>query len=280
MVQSVSQGKSSIAITFNFIMRNSVSVCASLNSISVSKDERKYIRAIPLALFTVSYLSFSVMFGNQLWTWDEYLTGHCYNTQLLPLNDHIYLGATFIWTLGALLGCCSINMPCTFGYLRIVRRLYPATLLPTSHTTLTPPLRSPQPIAENGFWSELYYISATSHDALIMAPVIAGARASLFFKGPEAWVWTIIPLAIVHYPLHLCMVIALRLENEDLLSGDSENTWGFGQIVSLIVCAAALLECAKGALGKTDTFTKTYLLIINTFQNIDGVPNLTGILKT
>ncbi|KAG8358680.1 hypothetical protein FVEN_g3665 [Fusarium venenatum] len=65
-------------------------------------------------------------------------------------------------------------------------------------------------------------------------------------EKPEYRVWAIVPLAMAQYPLHLYMTIALRAGNESLLSGDSENAWGFGQIVALILYAATLLECIKG----------------------------------
>jgi hypothetical protein len=75
----------------------------------------------------------------------------------------------------------------------------------------------------------------------------------------EDYSWLIISLAMYQYPIHLYMAIALRVANERLLSGDSENAWGFGQIVALILCAATLLECVKGVLGKINPFEKAHL---------------------
>ncbi|KAI6758814.1 hypothetical protein HG530_011054 [Fusarium avenaceum] len=65
-------------------------------------------------------------------------------------------------------------------------------------------------------------------------------------RKPEDYAWLIISLAMYQYPIHLYMTIALGAANESLLSGDSENAWGFGQIVALILCATTLLECVKG----------------------------------
>ncbi|KAK7224123.1 hypothetical protein V2G26_012126 [Clonostachys chloroleuca] len=57
---------------------------------------------------------------------------------------------------------------------------------------------------------------------------------------------SIVLLAMLQYPVHLYMVIALRISNEGNLSGDSENTWGFGQIVALVTAFSTLMECVRG----------------------------------
>jgi hypothetical protein len=46
------------------------------------------------------------------------------------------------------------------------------------------------------------------------------------------------------------MVIAMRAVNEGRLTGNSENAWGFGQIVALILMFATILECVRGFSGK------------------------------
>ncbi|CAH0039660.1 unnamed protein product [Clonostachys rhizophaga] len=57
---------------------------------------------------------------------------------------------------------------------------------------------------------------------------------------------SIVLLATLQYSVHLYMVIALRISNEGNLSGDSENTWGFGQIVALLTAFSTLIECVRG----------------------------------
>ncbi|KAI9154839.1 hypothetical protein HJFPF1_07398 [Paramyrothecium foliicola] len=57
---------------------------------------------------------------------------------------------------------------------------------------------------------------------------------------------SIIFIAMLQYPLHLYMVIAMRAVNEPRLTGGSENAWGFGQIVALILTFATILECLRG----------------------------------
>lgn len=56
--------------------------------------------------------------------------------------------------------------------------------------------------------------------------------------------------AFLQLPLHLYSVIALRATNQSLLEGDSENAWGFGQVVALVMVLATLTECWKGVKGQ------------------------------
>lgn len=60
----------------------------------------------------------------------------------------------------------------------------------------------------------------------------------------------IIHLALAQYPIHLYMVVAMRSSNEGLVGGDSENDWGFGQVVALVLASATVFECFRGVIGK------------------------------
>jgi hypothetical protein len=69
-------------------------------------------------------------------------------------------------------------------------------------------------------------------------------------------VWTmpspkliILSLAMIQYPVHIYAVFTLRRTNESLLKGDSENYWGFGQIVALVLLASSVLEGLRAILG-------------------------------
>jgi hypothetical protein len=61
--------------------------------------------------------------------------------------------------------------------------------------------------------------------------------------------FSIIQLSAIQYPLHLYMIVTMRESNASLLEGDSENEWGFAQIVALVLLASTLLECVRGARG-------------------------------
>ncbi|KAH6877249.1 hypothetical protein B0T10DRAFT_496639 [Thelonectria olida] len=66
------------------------------------------------------------------------------------------------------------------------------------------------------------------------------------------WQWSILGCALMQYPVHLWSAIGLRRSNEGLLSGDSENIFGFGQIVALTLTLAVIIECATGVLDYRD----------------------------
>lgn len=68
----------------------------------------------------------------------------------------------------------------------------------------------------------------------------------------------IVHLALAQYPIHLYMVVAMRSSNEGLVGGDSENAWGFGQVVALVLASATVFECFRGVIGKY-----SYLILSN-----------------
>ncbi|KAF2455007.1 hypothetical protein BDY21DRAFT_76892 [Lineolata rhizophorae] len=73
--------------------------------------------------------------------------------------------------------------------------------------------------------------------ALRLFEVIAGGMTRLEKS--------IIILAIAQYPVHLYSVIAIKVSNTHLLRGESENSWGFGQIVAVTLLAGTLVECMR-----------------------------------
>lgn len=56
-------------------------------------------------------------------------------------------------------------------------------------------------------------------------------------------------IGLLQYPIHLYMLITMRGMNADLLTGYSENTWGFGQVVALVLLSPTLLEILRGIKG-------------------------------
>jgi len=55
---------------------------------------------------------------------------------------------------------------------------------------------------------------------------------------------------VFQYPLHLYMVLTMRHWNRELLTGDPEDAWGFGQIVALILLVPTILMCSQAFLSK------------------------------
>ena len=64
-------------------------------------------------------------------------------------------------------------------------------------------------------------------------------------EGEPEWEWLVMAGALYQYPTHLYMTVALRISNESLLEGDSENSWGFGQIISLVLVVDTLIRCGR-----------------------------------
>ncbi|KAK0627344.1 hypothetical protein B0T14DRAFT_512456 [Immersiella caudata] len=64
-------------------------------------------------------------------------------------------------------------------------------------------------------------------------------------EGEPELEWVVMAGALYQYPIHLYMTVALRVSNESLLEGDSENSWGFGQIISLVLVADTLIRCGR-----------------------------------
>lgn len=99
---------------------------------------------------------------------------------------------------------------------------------------------------------------------LLFCCVILGKPATEYLRrgktgrSPDFGMWLLIWIArifllitaLLQYPLHLYMVVSLRVANDKYLQGDSENTWGFGQIVALILLIPVFKECGAVYISK------------------------------
>lgn len=185
----------------------------------------------PLTLFAFAYVSVCVTLAIKLAGWDEELPGRCYNTQFGAATPRLscafayaYLSATSSFPVSALLLCYMTSTTAIFT--------------PLTHRFLRP--------------------------LLYLVPVQT-RRAWRSFQGPvplvgESYPRDIILIAMNQYIMRLYMVHDLRTANENLLSGDSENAWGFGQIVTVILCTATLQECVRGIFGTIGPFERAHLL--------------------
>jgi hypothetical protein len=171
-----------------------------------------------VAVFSIFYLSYVILFGLALNKWNPDELGHCYRYHLVALPDSshphvdkIYLGVTCYYMFSLLVLCVTLA------------QLDQAAIYSRSQkysTTETP----------CGPADVLIYL-------LLLGFVLAMRLA-------------VVSTALLQFPLHLYMVIALRVSNEKYLEGDSEDAWGFGQVVALILVIPVLRECANGYTGK------------------------------
>ncbi|KAK8139462.1 hypothetical protein PG984_002842 [Apiospora sp. TS-2023a] len=230
-----------------------------------------------ITLYLSLHLAFTVLFGLKLRMWDNGVPGRCYNTDTIssrgaahPYVDDIYIGITAFWLWVSMAICTAVaheNLlsemkrlqdPQTakilsrvdepidniFRYMtaksglnleslsqaskRLIRALLLQGRLDASRNQPKEP--SDSPLSSLSTW--LFAIG--------FASPLVGEK-----KSPYTSKIIVLGWAFIQYPVHGYMIYALRSSNEGYLSGNSENEWGFGQIVALVLVAAMLLECFK-----------------------------------
>lgn len=181
------------------------------------------------------------------------MAGNCYNTGLIslshdphPSSDMIYLGVTCFYSICALLSCyrSGFTIP---ALARLLKQLFQSGAL----QCIIRKLGTSSPLKTPPFW----VFTILGFTGLRQ---VGGYFALLAHPRPEYRAWALIPLAMGQYPLHLYMAITIRKASERFLEGDSENHWGFGQIVALVLCAATCIECIRGYSGKYALFSREY----------------------
>jgi hypothetical protein len=72
------------------------------------------------------------------------------------------------------------------------------------------------------------------------------ALASAVFGGPKR-MKAVVVLSALQFPLHLYMMLALRVKNSNHLDGDeNEDDWKFGQTIAVLLLAMVLQDCYHG----------------------------------
>jgi hypothetical protein len=62
-------------------------------------------------------------------------------------------------------------------------------------------------------------------------------------------------IVMEQFPLHLYSVFALRSASQGFLTGDPENSWGFGQTVALVMVGQILVACCHEVHGTLVTIS-------------------------
>jgi len=212
--------------------------------------------ALWITVFCILYLVFAVLFGKALGRWDVNEVGFCYrdwgitsSVQTHPEADHIYLSITCIYMFSLLY----------------------ASLLKSHKTTLLAGTFWPLPIREvyNAYIGgmALYEkkvnraIGAFFAKCIRFFPVLIrtkitdlSSRMPLpsildFYNLSMELGLVLVPL--YQFLLHLYMVWAIRSGNRMYLKGESEDTWGFGQVIALVQILPILKGCTKDCIGNT-----------------------------
>lgn len=107
-----------------------------------------------------------------------------------------------------------------------------------------------RPLSEHpaSFWMQLFPLSILA--LLVESSLTLFNYYFSFLNLLEQNTFMALALAILQCPVHGYMLFALRASNQNHLSGDSENQWGFGQIVPLVLFISVVTDGSQAAIGK------------------------------
>lgn len=237
-------------------------------------------------VFTSLYSAYVILFGLKLRDWDDNAPGLCYDTKGIstpesrhPDLDYVYLALTSFYLLGSLVLCLKPARESLLSRLRqagVTGRQGPRVL--RSIYVLIYAFGTAVPVyglsGLYGLWSlELAYpqqyekikqkikrrirwLGEKIPRLRVVAPFASRVRDYIAFYGDHVEAEAsllVLSLAMVQYPVHGYMLFALRHSNEAYLSGDSENSWGFGQVVALVLVAATIMDCVRSIISKFPT---------------------------
>lgn len=223
-----------------------------------------------IIVFCILYLVYAVLFGIALGKWDVDKFGYCYRDrgitsphQRHPEADHVYLSITCLYMFGLLSNSYADShrdsvLVNTFWPISIRERqdtllglvtfyekkINDATNTVTSYEKKTKDAISSYflryPILSQIL--SVYDTPPSSSDTKLLAAL------KEYLKFNTEFTFVCIPLA--QFLVHLYMVWAIRSANRMYLQGESEDTWGFGQVVALIQILPVLKGCTKDCMGK------------------------------
>jgi len=165
-----------------------------------------------VAIFAIFYLAYVILFGIKLNQWKTDELGHCYryNYTALPHSSHPQVDKVYL------------GITCFYMVLLLIMCFVVAQV-----------------------------DSKADYIGKIFWPHDSDGHFWVRFLAWAMRVWLVFT-ALLQFPLHLYMVIALRAANEKYLEveEDSEQTWGFGQVVALVLVIPVLREYIRGRISK------------------------------
>lgn len=230
MIQLALPGKIQ-ALSFICILAytsNRVSVCAASVVLFESKGGPWLYHPFLLAVYGTLYFCFIIVFGLQLQHWDAEIAGHCYSTlnitfslALHPKADMVYLGLTSLYW-------------CVTIWYTTRAALSNLALIVDNHS-----IKSPVDQAQHDWNWKIHLLSSLIRSLTDLPP---------WFIQPDPRA-SVVLIATMQYPLHCYMLLALRNSNQSYLAGESENSWGFGQVVALVLRGSTILKCIQALIG-------------------------------
>jgi hypothetical protein len=159
----------------------------------------------------ILYLAFCISFGVRLTGWDESIPGQCYNTSAISRSQDSHPAADKVY----------LGITC-FYFIGVFILVALASIS----------------------WNEDRLGDSNSN------PLERIFELAIFMIAKRDASYWALTYAAMQFPLHLWSMIALRVTNQQLLADHSEDMWGFGQIIAVIMLAGILIECFKGVKGQ------------------------------
>ncbi|KUL84429.1 hypothetical protein ZTR_08799 [Talaromyces verruculosus] len=207
MVQSRSLNLYHYHIIYDTVNLTGVSICMALTSFIENKRSYNRDRSVMIALFICLYIVFIVLFGFRLNNWNDKVPGHCYYYAVrIPFPNLLHPPLTDILYLTST--CISFSN--SMGFCGAISS-------------------SPNP--------QRMYAQAAQRfpNKKIMKPLP-------LMLAPHDYKALLLLLATFQYAIHIYMIFAMRAANEHHLKGDSENSWGFGQVVAMVLLGSSVLQ--------------------------------------
>ncbi|KAI0012747.1 hypothetical protein F4779DRAFT_566716 [Xylariaceae sp. FL0662B] len=266
LVQHASMDLYHYHIVYDAVNFTGVSASAAL-SVVFTRKVALFYRAYLVSLFASLYLAFVILFGLRLRSWDDNTPGSCYHAERIsapgarhPYVDNIYVAITSLYLFGSLY-CSFKSANVTLD--EVLHRFHRASEdAPSRHRLINAVNRAGTAISLpgsslltliKGFVGTRPDVYEEVGEMLRRSEHIAEEENKVYLR------FSILVIALLQYPLHNYTLFQLRISNEPYLSGDSENEWGFGQIIALVLLASVVLECVRA--------TVEYIIFAQSYKN-------------
>lgn len=200
------------------------------------------IKHLIMIIWSGLYLGYTIAFGIRLRSWNEDIPGQCYITSGIaapgtthPYVDHIYISVTCLWVIASLYGALGLN-GAAFN-----STAYGGRITLALNRALD---REFQRLEARGIDTELL---------TQIVPLISLLRVTTpttFTEDPDGKQIAALLVALVQYPVHLYSIFVMRAMNEShLVQGSSEQDWGFGQVVAVILLGNNVVMLYEGIMS-------------------------------
>jgi hypothetical protein len=185
-------------------------------------------RHLVMIIWSCLYLGYTIAFSIQLRSWNNDKSGQCYITSSIsasgashPYVDYVYISVTYVYVISLLYTALIFNYV-AFNYTDYRDRIL--LVLDRGRQQL-----------------EALGLSFAGFEGLGLA---------LFAKDPDRKQSITLLFVLLQYPVHMYSVFALRAANESrLMQGNTEQDWGFGQVVAVILLGSNVTMLVDGILS-------------------------------